>query len=769
MRKAVFFKRLFIAYTFIVLLYTFIASSIYFYNQNLLTKRNIQNQNRIFVEQAGDKIDTKLRIAFNLKEQLKTNTDVIEYANHLNKNYYNIFKIHIQLSNHLDAFSQFGYRISIGKMGENMMITPQYTIRVNDYLEEQGFTSFDKEQIDHFFLNEKYRYFLASTDQEKNHRNKDCLLYASQESVGRESKQLLFFLWFNKDNLLPSLQNKAEDLFFILDDEKIILSTENEKMNKAEKQIITPTLLEEIQRNSKDRGVYYRLQKDQYYIHVVTSTVETMPWKYVYLTPKNHLYEGAGVLKIKTAGIYLFLLLTGMILALVISKKMYRPVDDIVSSFGKYTPEKQSLGEKPQDEFAYIQERVTQINETNIKLKETIKNNQETLKTKFLRELMHGILSRKQIKEQIYRYHLTQFEKSSTVVILQYRMDQEIEKNVSTEGFFVIKKQIFSWIEKYLKAKVQVEMFEFDYKRSILILPERDTAKITRELNELLLKIEETFEVNMIAAVGNSVDSLYQANESFRSAVNLLEYQFVWGNHLILTDDDLKEFKNEIYYYPLDMERTLIEHVLKGRKEEVTQILERILEENLTSRNLAPDALSQFIFAIVATSNRIMHQMITVDKQILEQREINYIELKMSENKEQLKQKIVELFVNLVDHCVQETEKREDTMIDEMISFIHEHYDTDLSLTDIAEQFNLSSGYVGILFKKSTGENFKDYLNIYKVQKAKEILETEDIKIKDLAQRVGCNTTNTFIRMFKKYVGISPGQYGEQVKEKRNK
>ena len=79
----------------------------------------------------------------------------------------------------------------------------------------------------------------------------------------------------------------------------------------------------------------------------------------------------------------------------------------------------------------------------------------------------------------------------------------------------------------------------------------------------------------------------------------------------------------------LNMERTLIEHVLKG-KGRIIQILERILEENLTSRNLAPDALSQFIFAIVATSNRIMHQIITVDKQILEQREINYIELKMS-------------------------------------------------------------------------------------------------------------------------------------------
>ena len=102
------------------------------------------------------------------------------------------------------------------------------------------------------------------------------------------------------------------------------------------------------------------------------------------------------------------------------------------------------------------------------------------------------------------------------------------------------------------------------------------------------------------------------------------------------------------------------------------------------------------------------------------------------------------------------------------MAYLQENYDRDLSLNDIAGEFHLSAGYVGILFKKSSGENFKDYFNQYKIEKAKEILQQEEVKIKDLAERVGCNSTSSFIRIFKKYAGVSPGQYAEGVRtEKR--
>ena len=66
------------------------------------------------------------------------------------------------------------------------------------------------------------------------------------------------------------------------------------------------------------------------------------------------------------------------------------------------------------------------------------------------------------------------------------------------------------------------------------------------------------------------------------------------------------------------------------------------------------------------------------------------------------------------------------------------------------------------------GDNFKNYINMYRIEKAKEILrEKKDIKIKDLAEKLGYNSSNTFIRIFKKYEGISPTQFNpEEILEK---
>ena len=69
------------------------------------------------------------------------------------------------------------------------------------------------------------------------------------------------------------------------------------------------------------------------------------------------------------------------------------------------------------------------------------------------------------------------------------------------------------------------------------------------------------------------------------------------------------------------------------------------------------------------------------------------------------------------------------------------------------------------------GDNFKNYLNIYRLEKAKEFMEyNKDLKIKELAELVGYNSSNTFIRIFRKYEGVSPGKYfgiGEHEEQKK--
>ena len=101
----------------------------------------------------------------------------------------------------------------------------------------------------------------------------------------------------------------------------------------------------------------------------------------------------------------------------------------------------------------------------------------------------------------------------------------------------------------------------------------------------------------------------------------------------------------------------------------------------------------------------------------------------------------------------------ENDMAERMINYIKANYSNDISLTDIAEHFNMSTCYLSTMFKHYTGENFKEYLNFYRVKKAKEYMQNRKMKMETVAKLVGCNSINTFIRIFKKYEGVSPGQY----------
>lgn len=111
-----------------------------------------------------------------------------------------------------------------------------------------------------------------------------------------------------------------------------------------------------------------------------------------------------------------------------------------------------------------------------------------------------------------------------------------------------------------------------------------------------------------------------------------------------------------------------------------------------------------------------------------------------------------------------EDKKYDRTMANKMINYIHENYIKDVSLNDISEYFNMSTSYLSTMFKYYTGQNFKDYLNLCRVKASKELMQKEEnLRIYEIATRVGCSGVVTFIRMFRRYEGMSPGQYYSQM------
>lgn len=95
----------------------------------------------------------------------------------------------------------------------------------------------------------------------------------------------------------------------------------------------------------------------------------------------------------------------------------------------------------------------------------------------------------------------------------------------------------------------------------------------------------------------------------------------------------------------------------------------------------------------------------------------------------------------------------------EVLQYIHEHYNEELSIEYFADRLNMSNGHFSRTFKEAVGEKYVEYIAKYRLMKAKQFLLQTDMKIDDIAEQVGYWGRNSFIRTFRKYEGITPAKY----------
>ena len=92
-------------------------------------------------------------------------------------------------------------------------------------------------------------------------------------------------------------------------------------------------------------------------------------------------------------------------------------------------------------------------------------------------------------------------------------------------------------------------------------------------------------------------------------------------------------------------------------------------------------------------------------------------------------------------------------------NYIYQHYGDDLNLEMLAEKVYLSSGYLSFIFKKETGMNLNRFIRVFRMEKAKELLNTTNMKVAQVSEKVGFANVSYFCRSFREYYGSSPESY----------
>ncbi len=114
-------------------------------------------------------------------------------------------------------------------------------------------------------------------------------------------------------------------------------------------------------------------------------------------------------------------------------------------------------------------------------------------------------------------------------------------------------------------------------------------------------------------------------------------------------------------------------------------------------------------------------------------------------------------YLSTVTLMKKDTEKSQTMEI--ITDFIAEHHREDLKLSDIAKLLGYDYHYVSRYFHKAFNMSFSDFLNLYRLETAMQLMEETDKKLTEVALESGFQSIRTFNDVFKKHFGTSPSNY----------
>lgn len=107
--------------------------------------------------------------------------------------------------------------------------------------------------------------------------------------------------------------------------------------------------------------------------------------------------------------------------------------------------------------------------------------------------------------------------------------------------------------------------------------------------------------------------------------------------------------------------------------------------------------------------------------------------------------------------------------IDQVITFIDEHYADPVTLAGMAKIFMTNPCALSRSFKRQMGIPPISYLNQVRIQAAKDLIETSDLSLTQICSRVGYESLTYFGRVFKDFIGVTPSQYRKQLRSRSSK
>ena len=276
-----------------------------------------------------------------------------------------------------------------------------------------------------------------------------------------------------------------------------------------------------------------------------------------------------------------------------------------------------------------------------------------------------------------------------------------------------------------------------------------------RQVDYLCSLLNDKWNVPVVGAVSDIVENLNHCKFLYRQTMECFELQRDAGiSHVI--DITTQNAQNSDAYTLEMLEQELDAIIKEGNYNSALQLSEKIFSQK---QGQPFSTQKGFIFDVYTLVINIFNQNITTPIHHTHMLD-HIIPLIQASTVSEMKECLNKVLEYVCNEITQKRNVDKNNIVFKIQQYIEENYaNQSLSVSSMADALNRNPRYMLRIFKETLGEGILDYINQYRIAKAKELMQSNQYTLSEISEMVGYANVQSFRRAFTKFTGELPSQY----------
>ncbi|WP_337100545.1 AraC family transcriptional regulator [Paenibacillus sp. YIM B09110] len=487
--------------------------------------------------------------------------------------------------------------------------------------------------------------------------------------------------------------------------------------------------------------------------HVVSyQTLPSTGWKIYSVVPYSSFYEKSIIIQKLILGICLLVILIGIVLSGILARANYSPIKRLTAKIRGLLDQ---APENVANEYRLIDTAFVKLNDKVNSLEETLEANSSVIRHNVILSLLSNCYTREEWEEERPFLGMSNEYTHYCCLILD---SSEAFARLSSRNMQYAVYRIINQLEAapLLEIRIIAEALP-DKKVVVIICANQESDDLPEQISQFVIsKSQEQFGLDVQISWGCWVQEMIDVHKSYNEAQTLLKYAYFLPETSILKDRKLLDRENSLHEIPQAILAKFKDKLHARQPQEFATAVEQLvaaMREGMYSADHCRFILvnTVFVYSDFLKSVRYKHP---------EQENVDlYNQYAGLHNTRSFQNWLVDSATAIIAHMEKRNSERAVSSIEAAKQYIHGHLSEDLSLEAVSAKVFLSPKYLSKLFKEEIGVTYTDYIASQRMERAKVLLEKNNMTIEQIANTVGYATAAYFIKKFKEMHGCTPGNY----------